>query len=52
LARASDVAKGRQSWKDDPGFGDVVINHDAGDDRDVEILMGGVLQAVGGGMHG
>jgi hypothetical protein len=38
--------------EDDPGFGDVVTKHDAGDDRDVEVVMGGVLQAVGGGRMG
>jgi hypothetical protein len=52
LARASDVSTGRQSWKDYPGLGDVVTKHYAGDDRDVEVVMGGVLQAVGGGTHG
>ena len=26
-------------WKDDPGLGDVVTNHDAGGDRDVEVVM-------------
>ena len=45
VARASDVATGRQSWKDDPGLGEVVTKHDAGDDRHVEV----VLQGVGGG---
>jgi hypothetical protein len=45
VARASEVATGRQSWKDDPGLGEVVTEHDAGDDRDVEVVMGGVLQA-------
>ena len=39
-------------WKDDPGLGDVVTKHYAGDDRDVEVMMGAVLQAVGGGIHG
>jgi hypothetical protein len=43
LARASDVPQGRQSWKDSRGLGDVVTKHDAGDDRDVEVVMGGVL---------
>jgi len=38
LARASDVSTGRQSW-DDPGLGDVVTKHDAGEDRDVEVVM-------------
>jgi hypothetical protein len=35
-----------------PGLGDVVTKHDADDDRDVEVVMGAVLQAVGGGRHG
>ena len=52
LARASEVSTGRQSRKDDPGLGDVVTNHDAGDDRDVQVVMGGVPQAIGGGTHG
>jgi hypothetical protein len=52
LAAASDVATGRQSWKDDPGLGDVATKHDAGDDRDIEVVMGGVLQAIEGGPHG
>jgi hypothetical protein len=52
LAGASDVATGRQSWKDDPGRGDVATKHDGGDDRDIEVVMGGALQAVGGGTHG
>ena len=52
LAGASDVATSRQSWKDDPGLGDVATKHDAGDDRDVEVVMGGALQAIGGGPHG
>jgi hypothetical protein len=38
--------------EDDPGLGDVVTNHDAGDDRDVAVVGGGMLQAVGGGTHG
>jgi hypothetical protein len=42
-------AVGRQSWKDDPGLGDVATKHDAGDDRDIEVVMGGALQALGGG---
>jgi Sap, sulfolipid-1-addressing protein len=49
LARASTCQRGRQYWKDDPGLGDVVAKHYAGDDRDVEVVIGGVLQAVGGG---
>jgi hypothetical protein len=52
LAGASDVATGRQSWNDDPGRGDVATKHDAGDDRDIEVVMGGALQAAGGGPHG
>ena len=48
LAGASDVTTGRQSWKDDPGRGDVATKHDSGDDRDIEV-MGAVPQAVGGG---
>jgi hypothetical protein len=52
LARASDASKDRQSWKDDPRLDDVVTNHHAGDGLDVEVVMGGVLQAVGGGTHG
>ena len=36
---------GPSVWKDDPGLGDVVTKHDAGDNRDVEVVMGGVLQA-------
>ena len=52
VARASEVATGRQSWKDNRGLGDVVTKHDAGDDRDVEVGVGGVLQAAGGGTHG
>jgi hypothetical protein len=39
---------GPSVWKDDPGLGDVVTNHDAGGDRDVEVVMGAVLQAFGG----
>ena len=38
-AGASEVATGRQSWKDDPGLGEVVTKHDAGDDRDIEVVM-------------
>jgi hypothetical protein len=52
LAGASEVATGRQSWKDNRGLGDVVTKHDAGGDRDVEVGIGGVLQAAGGGTHG
>ena len=52
VARASEVATGRQSWKDNRGLGDVVTKHDAGGDRDVEVGIGGVLQAAGGGTHG
>jgi hypothetical protein len=43
---------GLSVWKDDPGLGDVGAKHEAGGDRDVEEVMGGVLQAVGGGTHG
>jgi hypothetical protein len=39
---------GPSVWKDDPGLGDVVTKHYAGDGRDVEAVMGGVPQAVGG----
>ena len=52
LAGASDLSTGRQSWKDDPGLDDVATKHDAGDDRDIEVVMGGALQALGGGLHG
>ena len=45
MAGASDVSTGRQFWTDDPGLGNVGTKHDAGDDRDVEVVMGGVLQA-------
>jgi Sap, sulfolipid-1-addressing protein len=52
LARTCDLSSGRQSWRDDPGLGALVTKHDAGDDRDVKIVMGGVLQAAGGGRMG
>jgi hypothetical protein len=51
LARASDVATGRQSWKDDPGLGDVVTKHYAGDDRDVEVVMAACCRRLEGA-HG
>jgi hypothetical protein len=44
--------RGRQSRKDDPGLGDVITKQDAGDDRDVEVVIGALLRAVGGGTHG
>jgi hypothetical protein len=34
-----------------PGLGDGVTTHDAGDNRDVEIVTAAWLQAIGGGMH-
>jgi hypothetical protein len=48
LVRASDVSTGPQYWKDDPGLGDVVAKHDAGGDRDVEVVIGGVQQRLEG----
>jgi len=36
---------GPSVWKEDPGLGDGVTNQDAGGDRDVEVVMGGVVQA-------
>jgi hypothetical protein len=49
LPRASDVLTGRQCWKDALGLGAVVVTkHDADDDRAVEVVMGGVRQAVEG----
>jgi hypothetical protein len=38
----------RQSRKDDPGLGDVVTKHDAGDDRDVEVVMAECCRRVEG----
>jgi hypothetical protein len=52
LARASDVPTGRQSWKDSSGLGEVVSNHDAGEDRGVEVVVGEALPAVEGGRMG
>jgi hypothetical protein len=52
LAGASGLATGASHGRTIPGLGDVVTEHDAGDDRDVEVVMGAVLQAVGGVRHG
>ena len=52
LAGASDLSTGRQSWKDDPGLGDVVPNHDAGDDRNVEVVMAKCCRWLEEGTHG
>jgi hypothetical protein len=52
LAAASDVATGRQSWKDDPGRGDVATKHDAGDDRNVEVVMAKCCRWLEEGTHG
>jgi len=52
LARASDVSTGRQSWKDDPGLGDVVTKHYAGDDRDVEVVTAECCRRLEGGRMG
>jgi hypothetical protein len=52
LAGASGLATGASAGRTIPGLGDVVTKHDAGDDRDVEVVMGAVLQAVGGVRHG
>ncbi len=46
------MATGRPSWKDDPGLGDVVPNHDPGEDRDVEVLMAGCCRRLDEGTHG
>jgi len=52
LAGASDVTTGRQSWKDDPGRGDVATKHDAGDDRNVEVVMAKCRRWLEEGTHG
>jgi Sap, sulfolipid-1-addressing protein len=44
------VSKGCQSWKDDPGLGDVVTKHYAGDDRDVEVVMAECCRRLEGRM--
>jgi hypothetical protein len=52
LAGASDWQRVPVPGRTIPGLGDVVTKHDADNDRDVEVVMGAVLQAVGGGRHG
>ena len=53
MATADEALRGRQPWKaayeqDDGWLGGVIDKHYAGDDRDVKVLMGGLLAAFAG----
>jgi AAA ATPase domain len=52
LARGSDVATGRPPWKDDPGLGHDVTEHDPSQDRDVEVVMAGCCGRLEEGTYG
>jgi phosphoserine phosphatase len=53
MAEADPALRTRQPWqaayeRDYGWLGDVITKHYAGDDRDVKVLMGGILQAFAG----
>ena len=53
MAEQDPSLRSRQPWKasyekDYAWLGDVITKHYAGDDRDVKVLMGGILQAYAG----